>query len=129
MEMVSSKTDEARTVRIRVYRERASYDVRAAYRAPADADIAAFLKRGALAVLRRKEGWHLLVVAVERTKEGEAIAPVLDRLARRVTLGERDAAAALAVTADGSRAALAVGTRDAAQSGRLRAALAAIGRG
>lgn len=121
--------DAARTVRIRVHRGRSTYDARAARRVPDGADVTAFLKRGALAALPRAEGWHLLLVSAERTREGEAVAPVLARLARRFAAsgGAQDCAAALAVTADGSRAALAVGARDPARLGRLRAALAAVG--
>lgn len=68
-----------------------------------------FLKRGALAVLPKAEGWHLLVVSVARTSEAEPIAPALDRLARRLMRdGTNGFAAAPAATADGARAALAV---------------------
>ena len=102
-------------------------NARRTFRAPAGADLAAFLKRCALAALPKSEGWHLLVVSAERTGEDEQVAAVLDRLARRHMLG-RDRAAALAVTADGARAVLAVGAEDAARVERLRAALAGMGR-
>ncbi len=85
------------------------------------------MKRCALTALPKIGGSHLLVVSVERTSEAEAVAPALDRLARRHGLG-RDRATALAVTADGARAVLAVGAEDAASIARLRAALAATGR-
>jgi hypothetical protein len=130
MKRAGSATDAARTVRIRVHRGRSTYDAQAACRVPDSADITAFLKRGAIAALPRAEGWHLLLVSAERTREGEAVAPVLDRLARRFAAsgGARDCAAALAVTGDGSHAALAVGTRDPARLERLRSALVAMGR-
>jgi hypothetical protein len=85
------------------------------------------MKRAALAGLPKAEGWRLLVVSVGRTNEAEAVAAILDRLARRHMLG-RDRAAALAATADGARAVLAVAAEDAARIGRLRAALAGKGR-
>ena len=122
----STEPDGARAVRIRAYLGRVQ-DVRRTFRAPAGADLAAFLKRAALAALPKTEGWHLLVVSVERTSEAEPVAPVLDRLARRHMVG-RDRAAALAATADGARAVLAVGAKDAARIERLRAALAGQGR-
>jgi hypothetical protein len=118
----STGPDGARAVRIRAYLGRVQ-DVRRTFRAPAGADLAAFMKRAALAALPKSEGWHLLVVSVERTSEAEPVAPMLDRLARRHMVG-RDRAAALAATADGSRAVLAVGAKDAARIKRLRAALA-----
>jgi hypothetical protein len=73
------------------------------------------------------EGWHLLVVSAERTSKDEHVAAALDRLARRHMLG-RDLAAALAATADGVRAVLAMVAKDAPQIERLRAALAGKGR-
>ena len=118
--------DRARAVRVRPYLGSVR-DVGRTFRAPAGADPAAFMKRAALAALPKAEGWHLLVVSVERTSEGEAVAAVLDRLARRNMVG-RDCAAALAVTGDGARAVLAVGAEDAADIRRLRAALAGMGR-
>jgi hypothetical protein len=116
----------ARTARIRIYHHEI-HDLRRSFRARAGVDMARFLKRGALAALPRAEGWHMLVVAIERTREGEPVAPVLDALARRLMQGGPDFAAALAVTADGARAALAVSARDAARIARARAVFAAIG--
>jgi hypothetical protein len=126
MEKAANERDGARAVRIRAYLGRV-HDVRRTFRAPAGADLAAFMKRAALAALPKAEGWRLLVVSVERTNEAEAVAAILDRLARRHMLG-RDRAAALAATADGARAVLAVAAEDAARIGRLRAALAGKGR-
>ncbi len=126
MEKAASERDGARAVRVRAYLGRV-HDVRRTFRAPAGADLAAFMKRAALAALPKAEGWRLLVVSVERTNEAEAVAAILDRLARRHMLG-RDRAAALAATADGARAVLAVAAEDAARIGRLRAALAGKGR-
>ena len=122
MEKAANERDGARAVRIRAYLGRV-HDVRRTFRAPAGADLAAFMKRAALAALPKAEGWRLLVVSVGRTNEAEAVAAILDRLARRHMLG-RDRAAALAATADGARAVLAVAAEDAARIGRLRAALA-----
>ncbi len=101
-------------------------DVRRTFQGPAGTDLAAFMKRCALTALPKIGGSHLLVVSVERTSEAEAVAPALDRLARRHMVG-RDRDAALAVTADGARAVLAVAARDAASVARLRAALAGMG--
>jgi hypothetical protein len=126
MEKAANERDGARAVRIRAYLGRV-HDVRRTFRAPAGADLAAFMKRAALAALPKAEGWRLLVVSVGRTNEAEAVAAILDRLARRHMLG-RDRAAALAATADGARAVLAVAAEDAARIGRLRAALAGKGR-
>jgi hypothetical protein len=126
MEKAANERDGARAVRIRAYLGRV-HDVRRTFRAPAGADLAAFMKRAALAGLPKAEGWRLLVVSVGRTNEAEAVAAILDRLARRHMLG-RDRAAALAATADGARAVLAVAAEDAARIGRLRAALAGKGR-
>jgi hypothetical protein len=98
-------------------------DVRRTFRVPADADLGAFMKRAALAVLPKDEGWLLVVFSVERTSEGEQVAPFLDRLARR-HMREKDFAAALVVTLDGARAVLAVGARNKALIERLRTALA-----
>ena len=75
---------------------------------PADADLAAAMKRAALAAIPKVEGWRLVVVSVELTSEAERVVPVLDRLARR-HMGGGDFAAALAMTLDGARAVLAVG--------------------
>ncbi len=122
----STEPDRARAVRVRAYLGGRVRDVRWTFRAPTGADLAAFLKRAALAALPKTEGWHLLVVSVERTSEAEPVAAVLDRLARR-HMGGSGYGAALAVTADGARAALAVGAKDAARVARLRAALAGMG--
>ena len=125
----STEGDGARAFRVRAYLGGRVRDVRRTFRAPAGADPAAFLKRAALAALPKSEGWHLLVVSVERTGEAEPVAAVLDRLARRhMGGGGADFAAALAVTANGAGAVLAVGAKDAARVGRLRAALAGMGR-
>jgi hypothetical protein len=90
--------------------------------------MATFLKRGAIAALPKVEGWHLLVVSAQRTRQDEALVVALDRLARRLMDDDPDFAAALAATADGARAALAVTVRDVAQVARLRATLVAKGR-
>jgi hypothetical protein len=121
--------DGARTVRVRAYRDGGALDLGRVYRARADADIAAVLKRAALAALPRAEGWHVLVVSAERSRAGEPVAAALDRMARRLTSGKGpDFAAALAATADGARAALAVAAKDPARIARVRAAFAARGR-
>jgi hypothetical protein len=117
--------DRARAIRLRAYLGRVR-DVRRTFRVPADADIAATLKRAALAALPKGEGWHLLVLSFERTSETEVLAPVLDRLARR-HMGEVDFTAALAATLDGARAVLAVGARDAKRLERVRTALVGTG--
>ena len=122
----STGPDDARTVRVRAYQGRVR-DLRRTFRAPAGADLAAYMKRCALAALPKPEGWRLVVFSVERTDEAEAVAAVLDRLARR-HMGGGDSAAALAVTLDGARAVLAVGAKDPARIERLRAALATVGR-
>ena len=128
MEKAANERDGARAVRIRAYLGRV-HDVRRTFRAPAGADLAAFMKRCALAALPKTEGWHLLVVSVERTSEAEPVSAVLDRLARRhMGGGGSDFAAALAVTANVAQAVLAVGAKDGASIARLRAALAATGR-
>ena len=124
----STERDGARAFRVRAYLGTVR-DLKRTFRARAGADLAASMKRAALAALPTTEGWRLLVVSVERTSEAEAVAAVLDRLARRhMVEGGRDFAAALAVTADGTRAVLAVAAKDAARVGRLRAALAGRGR-
>ena len=118
----STERDGARAFRVRAYLGGTVRDVRRSFRAQAGADLAAFLKRAALAALPKAEGWHLVVVSIERTSEEERVAPVLDRLARR-HLGGGGFAAALAATLDGARAVLAVGAKDPARIERLRAAL------
>ena len=123
-----TEPDGARTVQVRAYQGRVR-DLRRTFRAPAGADLGAFMKRCAFAALPKPEGWRLVVFSVERTDEAEAVAAVLDRLARRhMVEGGRAFAAALAVTGDGTRAVLAVAARDAAQVERMRAALAGTGR-
>jgi hypothetical protein len=124
---METHSDGGRTVRLRTYLNGVR-DLRRTYRARADADMATFLKRGAIAALPKVEGWHLLVVSAERTRQDEALVVALDRLARRLMDDGPDFAAALAVTADGARAALAVTVRDVAQVARLRATLVAKGR-
>ena len=101
--------------------------MRRTFRVPAGTDLAASMRRAALAALPKAEGWRLVVFSVERTIEEEAVAAVFDRLARRHMLG-RNRAAALAATVDGGRAVLAVAARNAAVIERLRAALAGEGR-
>ncbi|WP_343894523.1 hypothetical protein [Craurococcus roseus] len=119
-----TEPDRARAVRVRAYLGRVR-DVKRTFLVPADADLAAAMKRAALAALPKSGGWRLLVVVVERTGEDEHVGLFLDRLARRhMAEGGRDFAAALAVTADGARAVLAVAAEDAERIGRLRAAFA-----
>lgn len=125
----ATEPDRARAVRVRASLDGRVRDVKRTFRVPADADLAAFLKRCTLAALPKSGGWRLLVFSVDRTSEREAVAAVLDRLARRhMAEGGRDFAAALAATADRARAVLAVAAKDAALIGRLRAALAGEGR-
>jgi hypothetical protein len=121
-----TEPDRARAVRIRAYLGQVR-DVRRTFRVPADADLAASMKRAALAVLPKGEGWNLQVFSVERTREDERLAPVLDRLARRHS-AVGDVAAALVATLDGARAVLAVAARDASRIERLRAELTGKGR-
>ncbi len=92
------------------------------FRLPAEADLAAAMKRAALAAIPKAEGWRLVVFSIERSSEDERVAPFLDRLARR-HMGGDGFAAALAATLDGARAVLAVGAKDPARIERLRAAL------
>ena len=120
----NSKLDRARAVRIRTYLSRV-HDVQRTFRVPDDADLAAAMKRAALATIPKTEGWHLVVFSVERTSEAERVAPFLDRLARR-QMGGGDFAAAVAATLDGARAVLAVGAKDAALIERLRSTLAGL---
>jgi hypothetical protein len=121
------RPNDARTIRIRAYRNGVQ-DLSRTFRARSDANTAEFLKRGALAALPKPEGWHLLVVSIERTRQDEGIASMLDGLARRMMDGGPDFAAALAVTGDGARAALAVTAKDAERIAKLRSALAGKGR-
>ncbi|WP_133288398.1 hypothetical protein [Dankookia rubra] len=122
----NSEPSRTRAVRIRAYLGEPR-DVRRTFRAPADADLGAFMKRAALAVLPKDEGWLLAVFSVERTSESEQVAPFLDRLARRHMRG-KDFAAALVATFDGARAVLAISAKDKALIERLRTALAGNGR-
>jgi hypothetical protein len=122
-----TEPDRARAVRVRAYFGGRVRDVRRTFRVPADADLAAAMKRAALVAIPERDGWRRVVFSVERTSEDERVAPVLDRLARR-HMGGGDCAAALAATLDGARAALAVGAKDPARIERLRAALAGRGR-
>ena len=55
MEKAANERDGARAVRIRAYLGRV-HDVRRIFRAPAGADLAAFMKRAALAGLPKAEG-------------------------------------------------------------------------
>jgi hypothetical protein len=116
----------ARVVRIRAYLGRV-HEVGRSFRVPADVDLAAAMKRAALAAIPKAEGWRLVVFSIERTSEDERVAPFLDRLARR-HMGGDGFAAAVAATLDGARAVLAVGAKDPARIERLRAALATVGR-
>ena len=118
----NSEPNHARAVRIRANLG-VPRDVRRTFRLPAEADLGAFTKRAALAVLPKDEGWLLVVFSVERTSEGEQVAPFLDRLARR-HMRREDFAAALVATLDGARAVLAVSAKDKALIERLRMALA-----
>jgi hypothetical protein len=120
---MDTKPDRARAVRIRAYLGGRVRDVQRTFRVSADADLAAAMKRAALAAIPKAEGWHLVVFSVERTGEAEQVTPVLDRLARR-HMGGDGFAASLAATLDGARAVLAVGAKDAALIERLRSALA-----
>ena len=95
----SIEPNRARAVRIRAYLGEPR-DLKRTFRMAADADLGAFMKRAALAVLPKDEGWLLVVFSVERTSEDEQVAPFLDRLARR-HMHEQDFAAALAATLDG----------------------------
>jgi len=116
----------SRSVRVRSYRE----DIRDAgrtFRLSADADIRAALKRAALAAIPKVEGWTLHVFTVVRTAEGERVAAVLDRLARR-EMGGPEFAAALAATLDGGSAVLAVAARDATRVERVRSGLGGAAR-
>jgi hypothetical protein len=110
-----------RSVRVRSYRE-GIRDASRTFRLSADADVRTTLKRAALAAVPKVEGWTLRVFTVERTADGERVAAVLDRLARR-EMGGSDFAAALAATLDGGSAVLAIAARDATRVNRVRSAL------
>ena len=97
------------SIRVRSYRETVR-DASRTFILPAVADVRIALKRAALTVIPKLEGWTLRVFTVERTTTGERVAAVLDRLARR-ELGNRDFAAALAATLDGALAVLAVAAK------------------
>lgn len=112
----------SRLIRVRSYREEVR-DVARTFRLAAGADLRMALKRAALAAVPKPEGWTLRVITIERTADGERVAALLDRLARR-EMGGRNFAAALAATLDGGSAALAVAARDAKRIEALRAALA-----
>ena len=118
----TTEPNRARAVRIRAYLGE-PHDLKRTFRMAADADLGAFMKRAALAVLPKDEGWLLVVFSVERTSEDEQVAPFLDRLARR-HMHEQDFAAALVASLDGARAVLAGGAKDKALIERLRTALA-----
>ena len=113
------------SVRVRSYRE-VVRDAGRTFRLSSDADVRAVLKRAALAAVPKGEGWRLRVFTVERTAEGERVAAVLDRLARR-EVGGLDFAAALAATLDGTRAVLAVAARDAKRVERVSSGLSGGG--
>ena len=70
----NTEPNRGRAVRIRAYLGEPR-DVRRTFLVPADADLGAFMKRAALAVLPKDEGWLLVVFSVERTSEGEQVAP------------------------------------------------------
>jgi hypothetical protein len=116
----------SRSIRVRAYRE-GIRDAGRAFRVSVDADVRVALKRAALAAVPKIEGWTLRVFSVERTAEGERIAAVLDRLARR-EMGGPGFAAALAATLDGASAVLAVAARDARRVERVRSALGGAAR-
>jgi len=118
----SIEPNRARAVRIRAYLGEPR-DLKRTFRMAADADLGAFMKRAALAVLPKDEGWLLVVFSVERTSEDEQVAPFLDRLARR-HVHEQHFAAALVAPPDGARPVRAGSARDKARIERLRAALA-----
>ncbi|MCK8787936.1 hypothetical protein M0638_26630 [Roseomonas sp. NAR14] len=111
----------SRSLRVRGYRE-GIRDAGRTFRLAAGADVRAALKRAALAAIPKQEGWTLRVFTVERTAEGERVAAVLDRLARR-EMGNPGFAGALAATLDGSVAVLAVAARDARVVERVRIGL------
>ncbi|WP_458095489.1 hypothetical protein [Roseomonas sp. WA12] len=111
----------SRLVRVRSYGAEIR-DAGRTFRLAADTDIRAALKRAALAAVPKIEGWTLRVFTVDRTAEGERVAAVLDRLARR-EMGGPDFAAALAATLDDASAVLAVAARDARRVERVRSGL------
>lgn len=116
----------SRSVRVRSYRE-SIRDAKRTFRLSAGTDVRAAMKRAALAAVPKIEGWTLRVFTVERTDEGERVAAVLDRIARR-EMGGPDFAAALAATLDGSRAVLVVAARDAARVERVQSSLGSAAR-
>jgi hypothetical protein len=116
----------SRSFRVRAYREGVR-DAGRTFRLAAGADLRAALKRAALAAVPKPEGWTLRVFTVQRTAEGERVAAVLDRLARREAGGPHFAAA-LATTLDDGIAVLAVAARDAAAIERVGRGLAGEGR-
>lgn len=115
------------SVRIRSYRE-AIRDIGQTFHLRPDVNTRAALKRAVLAAVPKVEGWTLQVLTVERTREGERVAAVLDGLARR-EMGGPHFAAALAATLDGSHAVLAVTARDAKRVERVCAGLGGAGQG
>ncbi len=115
----------SRCIRVRAYRE-GIRDAGRTFCLSDDADVRATLKRAALAAIPKIEGWTLCVFTVERTAEGERVAAVLDRLARR-EMGGPEFAAALAATLDGGSAVLAVAGRDATRLERVRSGLGGAG--
>ncbi|WP_245870493.1 hypothetical protein [Teichococcus rhizosphaerae] len=119
-------TTPSRSFRVRAYGD-SIRDAGRTFRLPAGADLRTTLKRAALAALPKPGGWALRVFTLERTAEGERLAALLDRIARR-EMGGPGFAAALAATLDGGHAVLAVAARDTAPIDRMRAALGGPGR-
>ena len=116
----------SRSIRVRSYRQ-VVRDAGQTFRLAPGVDVRAALKRAALAAVPKLEGWTLRVFTLERTKEGERLISLLDRLAR-AALGGSDFAAALAATLDGGRAVLAVAARDPRRVERISSGLSRTGR-
>ncbi|MBP0492663.1 hypothetical protein [Roseomonas indoligenes] len=116
----------SRSVRVRSYRD-AVRDVGRTFRLAPGVDIAAAVKRAALAAVPKTEGWTMRVFTVRRTGEGERAAAVLDRLARDA-MGGTDFAASVAATLDGSIAVLVVAARDPGRIERVSSAMSGTGR-
>ncbi|MFC3124162.1 hypothetical protein ACFOD4_03745 [Pseudoroseomonas globiformis] len=116
----------SRTIRIRFYQDSVR-DMGRTFRLPAHADMRSVLKQSALAAVPKKEGWTLQLFTLERTKQEERVAALLDRLARR-EMGGPDFAAAMAMALDGSCAVLAMAARDKERIQRVRSALSPANR-
>ena len=71
----------SRSIRVRSYRQ-VVRDAGRTFRLAPGVDVRAALKRAALAAVPKLEGWTLRVFTLERTKEGERVTSLLDRLAR-----------------------------------------------